>query len=454
MEQHDELPCGSAFMDRRGWETFCFTDWRLPVRKDVWNPHDGDFRADIIRIGSVLRCNEDVTASIGNPVWGRFVDGQGFALVIARSNVDNGVVTFTNLSMSASHMNRQKCRRLVLAASIALVVASLSSLSWACTRAVYFGKDGMTVTGRTMDWSEDLQSNLWIFPRGMQRDGGLGAASLKWTSKHGSLVASVYEAATGDGMNERGLVVNLLYLAESEYPPLDDPRPAVAISAWGQYVLDRFATVDEAVTELRKETFRVVTTTAPNGAKGTVHLSLSDPTGDSAILEYVQGKLVIHHSKDFQVMTNSPVFDEQIALNKYWQQIGGTTMLPGTNRAADRFVRASFYINACRQSADAREAVASVFSVMRNVSVPRGISTPSQPNISSTIWRTVADQKNLVYYFENTASPSLVWVTLGQIDFQPGSGVRKLTLVGKPDLSGNQTLNFEKAAAFTFLAPE
>jgi len=351
-------------------------------------------------------------------------------------------------------MNRQKCRRLVLAASIALVVASLSSLSWACTRAVYFGKDGMTVTGRTMDWSEDLQSNLWIFPRGMQRDGGLGAASLKWTSKHGSLVASVYEAATGDGMNERGLVVNLLYLAESEYPPLDDPRPAVAISAWGQYVLDRFATVDEAVTELRKETFRVVTTTAPNGAKGTVHLSLSDPTGDSAILEYVQGKLVIHHSKDFQVMTNSPVFDEQIALNKYWQQIGGTTMLPGTNRAADRFVRASFYINACRQSADAREAVASVFSVMRNVSVPRGISTPSQPNISSTIWRTVADQKNLVYYFENTASPSLVWVTLGQIDFQPGSGVRKLTLVGKPDLSGNQTLNFEKAAAFTFLAPE
>jgi penicillin V acylase-like amidase (Ntn superfamily) len=70
------------------------------------------------------------------------------------------------------------------------------------------------------------------------------------------------------------------------------------------------------------------------------------------------------------------------------------------------------------------------------------------------IWRTVADQKNLVYYFENTASPSLVWVTLGQIDFQPGSGVHKLTLVGKPDLSGNQTLNFEKAEAFKFLTPE
>jgi len=30
----------------------------------------------------------------------------------------------------------------------------------ACTRSVYFGKDGQTVTGRTMDWVEDMQSNL------------------------------------------------------------------------------------------------------------------------------------------------------------------------------------------------------------------------------------------------------------------------------------------------------
>ena len=127
---------------------------------------------------------------------------------------------------------------------------------------------------------------------------------------------------------------------------------------------------------------------------------------------------MIHHGRQYQVMTNSPVYDQQLALNEYWKQIGGTVMLPGTNRAADRFARASFYVNAAQQSADPREAVAAVFSVMRNVSVPRGISTSGQPNISSTIWRTVADQKNKVYYFENTASPSLVWVKLGRIDFR------------------------------------
>jgi choloylglycine hydrolase len=335
----------------------------------------------------------------------------------------------------------------VTAASLAMPVAD------ACTRAVDFGKDGQTVTGRTMDWKEDLQSNLWIFPRGMARDGGLGKASLTWTSKHGSVVTSVYEGGTGDGMNEKGLVANLLYLAESEYAPATDTRPAVVITAWAQYVLDNFATVAEAVEELRKESFRVVPVVAPNGAAGTVHLSISDASGDSAIFEYVKGKLVIHHGREFQVMTNSPTYDQQLSLNAYWNQIGGTVMLPGTNRASDRFARASFYINACTQTDDAREAVASFFSVMRNVSVPRGISTPDQPNISSTIWRTVSDHKNKVYFYESTLSPSPVWVKLSKIDFAPGTGTRKLTLIGNNDLGGDQTANFKPAEPFVFLAP-
>ena len=196
-----------------------------------------------------------------------------------------------------------------VALTIILGVISLSSNNgYACTRAVYLGKEGQTVTGRTMDWAEDMQTNLWIFPRGMARDGGLGKASLTWTSKYGSLVASVYEGGTADGMNEKGLVANMLYLAESEYPAPTDTRPAVVITAWAQYLLDNFATVEEAVAELKKDSFRVVTVEAPNGAKGTVHVSISDPSGDSAIFEYVKGKLVIHHDMKFQVMTNSPVF--------------------------------------------------------------------------------------------------------------------------------------------------
>lgn len=44
-------------------------------------------------------------------------------------------------------------------------------------------------------------------------------------------------------------------------------------------------------------------------------------------------------------MTNSPLFERQLALEEYRKEIDGTIMLPDSNRAADRFVRASFYIN-------------------------------------------------------------------------------------------------------------
>ena len=129
-------------------------------------------------------------------------------------------------------------------------------------------------------------------------------------------------------------------------------------------------------------------------------MSLSDGGGDSAMIEYIGGKQVIPHDRKFQVMTNSPTFGKQLALEEYGRDIGGTGMLPGTNHAADRFVRASFHINAIPHHEGPDPAVASVFSVIRNVSVPYGIMTSGQPNISSTRWPTVADQKRLVYFFE------------------------------------------------------
>ena len=343
--------------------------------------------------------------------------------------------------------------RNIAAGAFALSVV-LAAGAEACTRAVYFGKETQTVTGRTMDWLRDMQSNLYLYPRGVERTSNT-KIPFTWTSVYGSVITSMFEGGMADGMNEKGLVANMLYLAESKYPPAtpSDKRPTLSVAAWGQYVLDSFATVSEAVEGMKKEPFRIVTIVTPTGEAGTVHLSISDPSGDSAIFEYIDGKLTIHHDRAFQVMTNSPTYDKQLSLNDYWKSIGGTVMLPGTNRAADRFARASFYINAAQQSANPREAVAAVFSVMRNVSVPRGISTPDHPNIASTIWRAVSDQKNLVYYWESTFSPSIVWIDLKKLDFSKGSGVRKIQLDGNPDIAGDQTANFKPGQIFEFLVP-
>ena len=322
----------------------------------------------------------------------------------------------------------------------------------ACTRVVYQGNKDMVITGRTMDWKEDTRSNIWIFPRGMERNGEVGKNPMRWKSKYGSVVTSAYDICSTDGMNEKGLVAHLLWLAESSYPQWNGEKPALSIAAWVQYMLDNFATVSEAVSEIEKNTFDVVSDMMPDGTRmATLHLSISDATGDNAIFEYIDGKLNIHHNRSYQVMTNSPVFDQQLALDDYWKTIGGTTFLPGTNRAADRFVRASFYINAIPKTEDTRTALASVFSVIRNTSVPFGISTPDQPNISSTRWRTVSDQKDKVYYYESTLYPNVFWVDFKDVDFSEKASVKKLNLLDGKTYAGNTAKDFVTTKPFQFL---
>ena len=328
---------------------------------------------------------------------------------------------------------------------------SLSNNVVSCTRVVYQGPNGTILTARSMDWKEDIKTNLWIFPRGLERNGETGPNSLKWKSKYGSVIASAYDICSTDGMNEKGLVANLLWLAESEYPKRDQTKPGLSIAAWVQYVLDNYATVEEAVEDLRLGKFIIITANNPGQSTlATLHLSISDGTGDNAIFEYIDGKLVIHHDRSYQVMTNSPIYEKQLALNEYWKEIGGTTMLPGTNRAADRFVRASFYVHAIPQTDDTRIAVASMFSVIRNCSVPFGITTPEQPNISSTRWRTVSDQKNKVYYFESVLSPDTFWVDLKNIDFSEKAAVKKLNLTGGEIYAGDAVTKFKESMPFKF----
>ncbi|WP_353475437.1 linear amide C-N hydrolase [Salipiger sp. H15] len=331
----------------------------------------------------------------------------------------------------------------------------LAGIADACTRLVYHGAADQIVTARSMDWRSDIGTNLWVFPRGMERNGEAGPNAITWTSKYGSVIASAYDIATTDGMNEAGLVANLLWLVESEYPAFDGSQTGLSIAAWTQYVLDNFATVAEAVAVLETEPFTLVTDTVPGEDRlATLHLSISDSSGDSAIIEYIGGRQVIHHSRDYQVMTNSPIFEQQLALESYWRQIGGTVMLPGTNRASDRFARASFYVNAIPKTEDPVETLASVFGVIRNASVPYGITTPDEPNISSTRWRTVADHKRLRYFFESALTPNTFWVDLARFDLAPGTGkVLRLDLGPQQShtYSGLANDSFSETEPFRFL---
>lgn len=343
--------------------------------------------------------------------------------------------------------------RKVLSFSIILSLCVASVTANACTRAVYLGPENTVLTSRSMDWTSDVGSNVWVFPRSMERDGAAGPNSIKWTSKYGSVISTFFEVATVDGINEHGLVANLLYLAESIYPKLgaQDKRKTISISAWAQYVLDNFKNVTEAVTALSKEPFVVQQVMTPDGYPGVGHLAISDPSGDSAIFEYIDGKLVIHHDKKYQVMTNSPTFDEQLAINAYWQDVGPESMLPGTSRAADRFVRASYYVSIAPKSADQQKSTAYIFAIIRDASVPYGGSMPNKPNIAATLWRSVSDQKNMLYYFDSSTAANIFWLDLKDIDFTKQKQTLRLLVSGGPSYAGNAFKSLQPIKPFSFL---
>lgn len=311
----------------------------------------------------------------------------------------------------------------------AIAFAAANDDAEACTRVVYVGDNNEVITGRTLDWKTPIGTNLYVMPQGMDRAGYDQPNTIKWKSKYGSVVSVGYDVGVNEGMNEKGLVCNLLYLPGTVYSLPNDTRPYMSTSVWAQYVLDNFATTSEAVAELSKDKFQINAPSMPGGNATTLHMAISDASGNSAIVEYINGVISIHEGEEYQVMTNAPTYDNQLAINEYWKHVGGMKMLPGTNNSSDRFVRASFYVDALPKNATHQMALAGVFGVINNCSVPMGISTPDQPEISSTQWRSVSDQKDKVYYFESTLSPAIIWIDLSKCDLRKGASVLKLDLI-------------------------
>ena len=346
--------------------------------------------------------------------------------------------------------------RILYTSSVVVIVGLCSAASSdACSRVLWNDNGHGVLVGRNMDWFEDIQSNIWFLPRGMEREGNTSVNPLKWTSKYGSVAITAYDAGTADGINEQGLAVHMLYLPETSVGERDASVPGLSITMWPQYYLDRFATVAEAVAATKEGPFQLrMATHAGSGKAATIHLAMDDPSGDSAVLECIDGEIKIYHSRAHTVMTNQPTFDKQLEDLRQYRGFGGEKRLPGTHEPGDRFARGAYYVEHLPEPQSDREAVAALMSVMRNVSAPFGIADPERPNVSTTVWRTVTDLSNRTLYYDSVFSPQVFWIDVKQINFDADQPVRKLTLVGNHDLTGEVSGEAEEAEMFEFIGPE
>lgn len=278
-----------------------------------------------------------------------------------------------------------------------------------------------------MDWPESTQPLIVAFPAGRERDGVHPAGivedpnPLRWTSHHASLVTTIYGMGTVDGLNDAGLAGHGLYLEATDFGTREPGKPGVQAGLWLQYLLDQADTVAEALTLM--DGIDVLMVNA-HGHDANLHLALEDGGGDSAIIEFAGGHPVIHHGRQFTLMTNDPTYDEQLELlsRQDFSHPSRDMPLPGNVNPVDRFQRAAYYSALLPAPATQREAVAGMLAVVRNVSVPFG-APYGDFGVYNTEYRTVTDLTNRMYFFELTTSPNVIWIDMDRLDLAPGSPV-------------------------------
>jgi choloylglycine hydrolase len=312
---------------------------------------------------------------------------------------------------------------LIFAASLAQQTAN------ACTMAFWNNNEVAKVAGRTMDLYISDEPQMVVYPRGTEHEGMVGENSLHWKSKYGNVVITAFHTpAASEGLNEMGFGAHLLYLNDSQYEKRDTSKPGLSNVMWAQYLLDNCKTVDEALTEVKN--FQVVATKV-HGREWPIHIAFEDASGDSAIIEFIKGKMVVHHGKQYQVMTNEPAYDIQLANLKKYKFFGGKLAMPGDVDPLSRFVRAASYLKTLPAPKNCMDAMAGIASVMRTTMVPFGAEDTSgsvAEDSWATRWMSVQDLSNKIYYFNSTQAPNMIWLDFKKLNFAQGAPVMRVDL--------------------------
>ncbi len=368
-----------------------------------------------------------------------------------------------------------KSSRYVCAVAVVTVCTILSAQAFACTAFQLTSGDGAKIYFRSMEFGFPFHSQVLVVPRGTAYTGTApgGKQGLKWTTKYGlvGLNVSFEPNVVTDGMNEKGLVVGLLYLpGYGKFLPPDASKTDHTIGSWeaATYLLSTVATVEEAKQALLKEEAYVAEQVFPQFKQPLpVHFYIADSTGAVVIAEYVNGKLSLHDDP-LGILTNSPPFgwqstnlsnyvnlspvnvpaldlDNNVKIQNFGQG-SGMLGIPGDYTPPSRFVRAALFSQWVTPGKSASETVNAGFHVLNTFDIFAGAIREKQganDNVSDTTeWAVAHDRTNLKTYVRTYDGLTIQMVDLKKIDFgQPG--LRQIVLdttFAPADITGTATM--------------
>lgn len=340
-----------------------------------------------------------------------------------------------------------KAKTIIGAAAIA--AASLAPMQGdACTRILYKGLDDLYIVARSLDWKTPIPTNLYVYPRGMEKMSSNLDNAIKWKSKYAAVYAVGYDGGVTEGMNEKGLVVNGLFCKGTVYNDTVAKPQIMSLAMFPAWLLDNCATVDDVRRMLSENSFDIQGATFDGGTVSALHWGVTDASGKSIIFEFDHGKIIIHDMGDYLAMTNDPQWPAMTAIIDYWEKIGGKNMLPGTVSSPDRCVRANYFAHHVEATADADLGVAIARSVIMPSCVPYTYLIQGEPNVSSTQWRTYSNTRDLRYYFDFAVNPGYYYVDLKKLDLREGAPVLKLDTSHTSDLVGCANGRLKKSEPF------
>ena len=219
----------------------------------------------------------------------------------------------------------------------------------------------------------------------------------RWISKYGSVTFNQYgKDNPSGGMNEAGLVIELMWLDDTQYPKTDS-RPVVDVLEWIQYQLDISANVEEVV----KNT-ELVRISSP-GVK--LHYLVNDKAGNSVTIEFLDGKLVA-------------LPGETLANDTYEKSLNYSKQTPPekakSESSFDRFTRAAGKTREfAKKPKTEKESVAYAFEILANVAQK-----------DSTQWSIVYDQPRARIHFRTRQSAAIKTIDARVFDYSCAGAVK------------------------------
>ncbi len=321
-----------------------------------------------------------------------------------------------------------------------------------CTDFLLQAADNSLVVGRSMEFGEDLRSQILVGGRGTKKQSGAPGSlkgGLGWTAKYGYVGLNVaglgpeFEHVIADGMNEKGLSIGALWLPGfTEYnPAVSDNAQALLVTDFANWVLGNFATVgevDEGLTHVQ------IWGDSWLGANIPMHFSIHDASGISIVIEfladYPQG---LRQSNTVGVLTNAPPFAWQltnirnyVGLSSVDAQpitIGGNSYIPpghgsgmrgvpGDSTPPSRFIRILFQKQFATQPANNEDASSLALHLLNTVDIPLGTSAaqqeqnPSKGNDDYTQWVVVKALTARTFSYRTACNPALMQINFDELD--------------------------------------